>query len=941
MEKNLKHSGTRSTEVCQREIDHAVFAREAAEEGIVLLKNEGLLPLKKDTKIALLGIGAEKTIKGGTGSGDVNNRESVSIYAGMKEKNAGIVSEEWLKDYHNRYEQARAEWKEQILEAAKHVDNPFDAYAANPFAMPDGRAVTNEDIKAAEAAVYVISRISGEGKDRRKRKGDYYLSDQEEKDLYFLNEQKIPTVLIINAGGPVELTDLLAGTENICAILNISQLGQEGGNAVADILFGEFTPSGKLTTTWTKRYDDCPAAEEFSYLNGNLETEEYAEGIYVGYRYFDSFGIEPLFSFGYGLSYTEFDIRLCGINTDSKGVTVTVEVENTGTTYSGKEVVQIYASLPQDGSRKEFRRLVGYEKTEELKPGEKEMLNIVLPAKAFASFLEEQQEWRIQAGAYGIWIGNSLSEAKLSAGVKVSADVMMEKTKKLEDHSEVVEIKDCAEELCRRAEEWTALLEELPNVSFEPEAEEKKVCRLPEETEIPVEDLIPLMYGNMSEIRSTLGASGIKVPGTAGETSEALLDQYGIPSLIMADGPAGIRLQQTYEVDREKDTVYGTGVLGSLENGYLVGRKDHEGAERYYQYCTAFPVGTALAQSWNKKLMEQFGRKVAAEMEEFHINLWLAPGLNIHRNPLCGRNFEYYSEDPFLAGTLAAAVTRGVQSRPGCGVTIKHFACNNQEDNRMGVDAHISERTLREIYLRGFEIAVKEGAPTAIMSSYNLINGVHAANSKDLCTRIAREEWGFDGVIMSDWNTTVPEDGSIPWVCVAAGNDIIMPGNPDDDKNIRDAYKEGKLKAIGVSNFYAHVLVNFVNTVEIKPMVNQVELHPYYTQEKAIETMKYYDVIPEAWAPLGGGRYKPFEDEMLKGIAAKYNKSVGQVLLRWNVQRGVVVVPKSTHVERIKENIDIFDFELNEEEMKQISLLDMGYSGSRAKHFELDFVRIK
>ncbi len=528
-------------------------------------------------------------------------------------------------------------------------------------------------------------------------------------------------------------------------------------------------------------------------MNGNLETEEYAEGIYVGYRYFDSFGIEPLFSFGYGLSYTEFDIRLCGINTASKGVTVTVEVENTGTTYSGKEVVQIYASLPQDGSRKEFRRLVGYEKTEELKPGEKEMLNIVLPAKAFASFLEEQQEWRIQAGAYGIWIGNSLSEAKLSAGVKVSADVMMEKTKKLEDHSEVVEIKDCAEELCRRAEEWTALLEELPNVSFEPEAEEKKVCRFSEETEIPVEDLIPLLYGNMSEIRSTLGASGIKVPGTAGETSEALFDQYGIPSLIMADGPAGIRLQQTYEVDREKDTVYGTGVLGSLENGYLVGRKDHEGAERYYQYCTAFPVGTALAQSWNKKLMEQFGRKVAAEMEEFHINLWLAPGLNIHRNPLCGRNFEYYSEDPFLAGTLAAAVTRGVQSRPGCGVTIKHFACNNQEDNRMGVDAHVSERTLREIYLRGFEIAVKEGAPTAIMSSYNLINGVHAANSKDLCTRIAREEWGFDGVIMSDWNTTVPEDGSIPWVCVAAGNDIIMPGNPDDDKNIRDAYKEGKL----------------------------------------------------------------------------------------------------------------------------------------------------
>ena len=199
-----------------------------------------------------------------------------------------------------------------------------------------------------------------------------------------------------------------------------------------------------------------------------------------------------------------------------------------------------------------------------------------------------------------------------------------------------------------------------------------------------------------------------------------------------------------------------------LKTGYrLIDTAACYGNERAVGNAVKFPVGTALAQSWNKKLMEQFGRKVAAEMEEFHINLWLAPGLNIHRNPLCGRNFEYYSEDPFLAGTLAAAVTRGVQSRRGCGVTIKHFACNNQEDNRMGVDAHVSERALREIYLRGFEIA--------------------------------REERGFDGVIMSDWNTTVPEDGSIPWVCVAAGNDIIMPGNPDDDKNIREAYKEGKL----------------------------------------------------------------------------------------------------------------------------------------------------
>lgn len=230
-----------------------------------------------------------------------------------------------------------------------------------------------------------------------------------------------------------------------------------------------------------------------------------------------------------------------------------------------------------------------------------------------------------------------------------------------------------------------------------------------------------------------------------------------------------------------------------MENSFLEETGCHENTDTYYQYCTAFPVGTALAQSWDIDLMQEFGKAIAAEMEEFHVDLWLAPGMNIQRNPLCGRNFEYYSEDPLLSGIMAAAVTDSVQSRRGCGVTIKHFACNNQEDNRMCVDVRISERALREVYLRGFEIAVKRCMPAAIMSAYNLINGVHAANSKELCTTIARGEWGFDGVIISDWNTTVPEDGSIPWKCVEAGNDIIMPGNEKDAQNIREAYEEGKL----------------------------------------------------------------------------------------------------------------------------------------------------
>ena len=781
------HSGSMDQSLSELEIRHRTLAREAAVEGIVLLKNEGVLPLSTASAIALLGSGAEKTIKGGIGSGDVNNRENISIYQGMKEAGVTITSEDWLEDYEERYKNARNVWKEKILEDAKHVDNPFDAYASNPFILPEGRAVEAKDIADAKAAVYVLSRISGEGKDRRRVKGDYYLSEREAADLFFLNEKKIPVILLLNAGGPIELTDILENTENIKAILNISQPGQESGYAVADILLGNCVPSAKLTTTWARRYEDCPFAEDYSYLNGNLDTEEYKEGIFVGYRYFDSFGKKPLFPFGFGLSYTEFKIEFKGIETSEKELTVEMKVTNIGDTYAGKEVVQIYASLPQTEVKKEYRRLVGYAKTKLLQPGEAETLKITVGQKELAYFSEEKNQWIVEKGTYGIWTGNSSVSLEYSSTVKVEQSVSLEDTCVLENTAEI------EEELWKTYECRKTTADNSHCIVFTPHPEEKKIYRSAYATEQMTEDLIPLLYGNIAETTSTLGAAGIRVPGTAGETTEGLLDKYGVPSLIMADGPAGIRLQQHYEVDRATDTVYGIGVLGALENGFLVDREEHEGADQYYQYCTAFPVGTVMAQTWNRDLMQRFGEAVALEMEAFHVNLWLAPGLNIHRNPLCGRNFEYYSEDPFLSGTLAASVTKGVQCHKGCGVTIKHFACNNQEDNRMGVDVKISERTLREIYLRGFEIAVKEGQPTAIMSSYNLVNGVHAANSKDLCTRIARKEWGFDGVIMSDWNTTVPEDGSVAWKCAAAGNDIIMPGNAEDAESIREAYRNGDL----------------------------------------------------------------------------------------------------------------------------------------------------
>ena len=308
------------------------------------------------------------------------------------------------------------------------------------------------------------------------------------------------------------------------------------------------------------------------------------------------------------------------------------------------------------------------------------------------------------------------------------------------------------------------------------------------------EQLIAMVIGEVSKGQGqALGAAGIKVPGAAGETSGILEEKYGVPGISMADGPAGLRLMRSYEVDRETGAVYSEGILGALEGGLFARGEKHPGADIFYQYCTAIPVGTLLAQSWDTSLMEKVGRAVAEEMREFGVSWWLAPGMNIHRNPLCGRNFEYYSEDPLLSGIIAAAITTGVQSIPGVGTTIKHFACNNQEDNRMGSDSVVSERALREIYLRGFEITVKTSQPMAIMTSYNLINGVHAANSRDLCTQAARTEWGFLGIIMTDWTTTEKRGGSISWQCPWAGNDLIMPGCENDSENIRQALAEKNL----------------------------------------------------------------------------------------------------------------------------------------------------
>lgn len=898
-------TGTTSEEISEREQRHRILAREAAEESIVLLKNEGVLPLPTGIPVALFGAGAGLTIKGGTGSGDVNVRHSVSIYDGFTLARVRVTSKGWIEDYEERYELARQAWKKQILdECGGSTDGQlfFDTYTSHAFEMPEGRPIEDTDVQDAKTAVYVISRVAGEGSDRHLAKGDYYLTDHELEDLRVLATLVEKIVIVINAGAPIDLTVLEAMPE-VKAILFMGQAGEEGGNACARILLGFVNPSAKLTATWAKHYMDYPGAMEFSDVRAQLDEDNvsdrdallarsrYEEGIYVGYRYFDSFGVTPRYHFGHGLSYTSFVLTAEAPRAAADGLYIPVTVENTGNPYAGKEVVQVYAACPQpaaisgeDGVKaaasvktaetlvedagnggagvkasaqaqveaKEYKRLVAFRKTRLLAPGEQETMTLHVDGRALASFRTDYDAahgaWVIEAGHYAIFVGSSSEESRLQlAGV---VEVVAEKVLEIVPH--ICPVKDadfheCAapvESLRRKTQAWSDTWATMKQAAQQGKRiaglcgklgwtqalgetvwapGEEPVFRNAQDdldrmahaiaSALEVKDLIPLLMGEFDMHASALGSAGQRVPGTAGETSRSLEELLHVPGISMADGPAGLRLSRSYLVERATGEKLSTGIEANLENGFFASEPaEPEKYERWYQFTTAWPVGTNLAQTWNEELLGAVGRATGIEMEEFHVAWWLAPGMNIHRNPLNGRNFEYYSEDPLLSGKMAAAITKGVQALPGVGTTVKHYACNNQENNRMGVDAVVSERALREIYLRGFEIAIKESQPMCIMTSYNEINGVHSANNADLCTEIARREWHFQGVIMTDWATTLDFGGADAAGCVAAGNDLIMPGTTSDRENIEQAYAEGRLSEADIRSCAERVLNSVLRT---------------------------------------------------------------------------------------------------------------------------------
>ena len=810
-------NGTTSPEVTQRETDHRKIAREAAAAGFVLLENKDhVLPLAKGSKVGLYGAGAIRTIRGGTGSGDVNERDSVNIFQGMKNAGYDVTSSEWLEDYDKCYVQARLDWKNEIFTKMNGDDAKFfDAYSATPFFVPSGNPIDEEKAAAdgADTAFFVLARIAGENKDRFDTEGDYFISKEEKAILAQVSKCYKNVVLVINTGGLMDLA-FVEEFDNIRSILQYVQAGQEGGNAFADVVSGDVTPSGKMTDTWAKDYYDYPGAEVYSYKSGDLFKEKYEEGIFVGYRYFDTFEVPVRYSFGYGMSYTEFEIRTDDIRVSGRGmmnpkVSVTVTVTNTGDTYAGKEVVQVYASCPQGKLVKEFRRLAGFGKTKLLAPKESQTMTITFPLYQLTSYEEESASWILEPGMYGIWVGNDLNTSVLSGALELDEKAVMTACENICPlKEELNEITPDAEKVQAREAAWQKEVKEKRMSVIELKAAEiptEKVDYQPVPEELPgkagkivdslsVDQLAFLATGDPGRAQgNALGSAGISVPGAAAETSPCASEEpWNVTTIALVDGPAGLRLKREYQVDNGE--IVASDFLAALEGGFFCPPQEKRGTI-YYQFCTAIPVGTLLAQSWDVELIKRVGEMIGHEMELFNVTLWLAPGMNIHRNPLCGRNFEYYSEDPLLAGMMAGAMTLGVQKVPGCGTTIKHFACNNQEDNRMGSDSILSERALREIYLKGFEIAVKDAQPMSIMTSYNLINGVHAANCYDTCTKAARDEWGFAGAIMTDWTTTnVQIQGECTAAgCMRAGNDMVMPGLPEDHENIKKELADGTL----------------------------------------------------------------------------------------------------------------------------------------------------
>ncbi|WP_035778750.1 glycoside hydrolase family 3 protein [Butyrivibrio sp. MC2013] len=751
---------------------YANAARQLSAEGIVLLKNENnALPLSKNDKVAIFGRAQLNYYKSGTGSGGlVNTRFVYGIYESLLEEDLVIDTE---------------------LRAAYEIwvkDHPFDegvGWAAEPWyqeEMPVTDSLVEESRSRSDKAIVIIGRTAGEDKDNACEKGSYMLTDEEEDLLSKVTKAYDRVIVLLNTGNVIDMS--WAERYQPSAILYVWQGGQMGGKGVADVLTGRVSPSGRLPDTII-RYPD----RDISVQNhGDPKRNEYKEGIYVGYRYYagqdESLTAYP---FGYGLSYTSFTTELAGAYKENDRFRLIAKVTNTGFT-AGKNSVLLYVKAPEGKLDKAKRVLCAFNKSLTLQPGESQELELSFTEYDISSYDSEGASgykscYILEKGDYEFYLGGDVSSAKKVYSYR---------------QDETIAVMQCSEAFSEKsykehrttAKKQGALVEYKGDQSYKlSDLYSHKISMDDFLSQLTDKDLRAIVRGE--GMSPTLVTPGIA--GAFGGVTDRLMDM-GIPKAACADGPSGIRMD------------CGTKAF-SLPNGL----------------CIASSMNTALTES----VFEHLG----LELRKNKIDLILGPGMNIHRNPLNGRNFEYFSEDPLLTGLMAAAEQRGI-SKAGVSGTIKHFALNNQEFKRTEIDAIVSERAIREIYLKGFEIAVRNSHPLAVMTSYNMINGLYAAGNYDLVTAVLRDEWGFDGVVMTDWwakaNDNAGSEGTRANTAamVQAGNDLYMvmpsPADGDSDDSSKAAFESDHSIRAAYCVAASHILQTLMRLPAFERMRGQV-----------------------------------------------------------------------------------------------------------------------
>ena len=772
---------------------HAARVRANAAEGTLFLKRDGSFPLERAGRLALFGNGARNTVKGGTGSGDVYCVRFNSCEQALEEAGFTVTTKAWLDAYDEERARAEKVWLEEKKRSVKGGNSLFLTF----FGLIHGEEEYDIPLEGeGEACIYVLSRNSGEGMDRTAEKGNVFLTDTEVRNILALNEKFEKFLLVLNVGGVIDLSPV-NGVKNI---LLLSQLGVATGDVLADIVLGKADPSGKLAATWAK-YEDYQTIGEF----GGRDDTRYREGVYVGYRYFDTANKAPLYPFGFGLSYTDFEVTPSGISRAGSIVTVRAKVKNVGKR-AGKEVVEVYVAPPEGKLDKPFQSLAAFQKIA-VERGEEREVSLTFDLASLASYDEKAAAFVLEKGKYVVFVGNSSRDTKAAGVLELEEDVVSERVKNAlgkPDFTDAV-LKAPALKLPEGVPVLKLSAADFKTVTHTYEIDEHIAPAIKNCTDEQLMHLCIGAYLPKAKL-SVLGSSACHVCGASGETTNYVPELHEGKYLVLADGPAGLRIALYYtETEHGKRTVYEklSPLLASLPEEMkqqLLTFDKVKDEDVRAQFTTAIPIGTAIAQMWDPSAAAVFGDIVGEECEHFGCHFWLAPAMNLQRNILCGRNFEYYSEDPLLTGRTAAGIVRGLQAHRHIGATVKHFAANNQENNRYNSNSIVSERAMRELYLKGFEICIKESSPKAVMTSYNLLNGEHTSQRGGLLDGILRGEWGFKGFVMTDWIATgaifdpaSKHPGVFAHKVIAAGNDLMTPGGDADFEDLQKALKEGKI----------------------------------------------------------------------------------------------------------------------------------------------------